>query len=72
MILRESGSKIILTLLERYNDTDNVSFIGEYLRLYTAHGTMLPAWFNLDFIKRLIGIILEPEFNVSSDALQTV
>jgi len=69
MILRDNGERILTSLLTQYTDTDNVSFIGEYLRLYTAYPSMLPAWFNLGFIKELLQLILEPEFNISSDAI---
>ena len=72
MILRHQGSKLIDALLDQYSDTDNVSFVGEYLRIFAQYPSLLPSWYDLSKIKRLLQVILNPEFNIQSDAIHTV
>ena len=49
-----AGSAILKHLLSMYNDIDNVSFMGEYLRMFTVYPALLPCWYNLDYIIELI------------------
>lgn len=67
-----AGSAILKHLLSMYNDIDNVSFMGEYLRMFTVYPSLLPCWYNLEYIKNLIQVIFQPEFNIQSDAIQTL
>ena len=69
MVLRAQGASILDSLLDQYADTDNVSFVGEYLRVFIQYPALLPSWFNLAKIKKLLLVILEPEFNIQSDAI---
>ena len=67
-----AGSAILKHLLSMYNDIDNVSFMGEYLRMFTVYPALLPCWYNLEYIKELTQVIFQPEFNIQSDAIQTL
>ena len=49
-----AGSTTLKKLLSIYNDIDNVSFVGEYLRMFTVYPALLPCWYNLNYIKDLI------------------
>lgn len=72
MTLRSKGPALLDQLLDQYVDVDNVSFVGEYLRAFVKYPTLLPAWFDLNRIKKLLLVILQPEFNIQSDAIETV
>ena len=54
MTLRANGDQVLKNLLSQYENIDNVSFVGEYLRLYTQYSTLLPSWYSMDRIKSLL------------------
>ena len=51
-----AGSAILKQLLSMYNDIDNVSFMGEYLRMFTVYPALLPCWYNLVHIGRELAL----------------
>ena len=49
-----------------------MSFVGEYLRLFALYPLLLPTWFNLECIRSLLKVVLQTDFNIQGDAIQTV
>ena len=59
-------------LLQRYGRHESTTLVGIYLRMFTASEQLLVAWLNLDHIAKLKKLVLHADFNVQSDALETM
>ena len=71
MLVRERGNIILDLLLSTYENPDNVHFVGEYLRVFTLYPVLLKSWCNMRQINKLLRIILNSDFNIQSDAVET-
>lgn len=67
----EGGRRAVSTLLSRFTDKEAVNFIGVYLRMFTDSSYLLPAWLHLDAISALLNMVIETDFNIQSEAIQT-
>ena len=72
MAVKEQGQKIIDKLLGQYEHTDNVYFVGEYLRFFTRIPTLLRCFMNVYLIKVLLRTVLNTDFNIQGDAVETI
>lgn len=70
--MKDLGTKIVTSLLDKYNQHEYATLIGTYLRVFTASENLLPAWLELDSIKKLKNSTLNTDFNVQSEALETM
>lgn len=71
--VRTEASRVVNGLLDRYGRHEAATFVGIYIRVFTASETLMEtSWLNLDHIRRLKKLVLDPDFNVQSDALETM
>jgi hypothetical protein len=63
---------VVAGLLQRYAQHESTTLVGIYLRLFTASEELLVAWLHLDHIAKLKKLVLNSDFNVQSDALETM
>lgn len=72
MITRGRAPEIIDKLLTQYENVDCVHFAGEYLRLFAQYAPLLVrSWCSIRNFKRLLKIILNTDFNIQGDAVET-
>ena len=72
MAVKDSGSVIIDKLLGQYEHSDNVYFVGEYLRFFTRIPTLLGCFMKVRLIKVLLRVVLNTDFNIQGDAVETI
>ena len=71
MVIREAGPGILDSLLTQYEDPDNAHFVGEYLRMFAQYPALLKCWCKMSRIQTLLKVILNFNFNIQSDAVET-
>mmetsp|Transcript_5809 Transcript_5809/g.6926 ORF Transcript_5809/g.6926 Transcript_5809/m.6926 type:complete len:232 (+) Transcript_5809:532-1227(+) len=71
MVVRDSGPSIIDKLLGQYENHDDAHFVGEYLRMYAQYPALLKCWCKMGRIQTLLRVILNFNFNIQSDAVET-
>ena len=71
MVVRERGPAILDSLLSQYEDPDKVHFVGEYLRMFTSYPALLKCWCKMSRIEKLLRVILNFNFTIQSDAVET-
>lgn len=69
--LSERAPIILDKLLAQYENHDYAPFVGEYLRLFTQFPLLLKAWCRMSRIQNLLHVILNFDFNIQSDAVET-
>jgi len=47
------------------------TFAGSFARLFARSSKLVDALANLDLIKKLVSLIVNPDFNISSDSFET-
>ena len=54
-----------------YKKRDISNFVGIYLRLFTQSSRLLPSFLHMNFFSDLSSLIIDLDFSVASDALET-
>ena len=73
MALLPEANTVVGSLLNKYGKHDAATLVGIYLRLFTRTEELMEAgWLDLNHIKLLKKLVLDPDFNVQSDALETM
>jgi Mo25-like len=70
--LDENKEEIIQCLVQKYSISGLSPFVGTILRLFTKSSRLVTAYFNIDLLKQLASFILNPDFNIQSDAYETL
>jgi hypothetical protein len=64
---------VVSSLLDKYTQLGSATLVGIYLRVFTNSEELLESsWLNLGNISKLKKRCLSPDFNVQSDALETM
>ena len=71
-MVKDQGPQILEHLLDLYDNADNVHFVGEYLRLFTQYPTLLSCWLKIRLIRKLLNSVLNTDFVIQGDAIETV
>lgn len=70
--LDEHKEEAILCLVKKYSISGLSPFVGTILRLYTKSSRLVTAYFNIEILNELSSFILNPDFNIQSDAYETL
>ena len=70
--LKDDATKIVDNLLDKYADRGRVTFIGNYLRMFTDSPVLIVGWLSLANMRKLFATITDDDFNVEADAMQTL
>lgn len=60
------------SLLAKYDRHEVAAFVGQYLRTFLASEKLIAGWQSLDSLRKLRDLVLISDFNVQSDALETM
>ena len=71
-VFAKAGHDLVTGLLAFYNQREIVNFAGTYLRILTDSPALVPLWLRIDLVKQLVGVVRETDFNVQSEAIQTM
>jgi len=64
-------TEIVSLLLENYNIEDMNFFSGNLLRIFVKHEELLKKVLNFTFLDKLIKLVEDPRFEISSEAFET-
>ena len=70
--LDENKEETISCLVKKYNIIGLSPFVGTILRLYSKSSRLVIAYFNIEVLKELASFVLNPDFNIQSDAYETL
>jgi len=62
--LEDHKEETISCLVKKYKEPGLSPFIGTILRLYTKSSKLVVAYFNIELLKLLAKLIMEPDFNI--------
>ena len=71
MVVKEMGHSILESLLSQYENQEYTHFVGEYLRMFAQYPVLLKCWCKMSRIQKLLKVILNNNFNIQSDAVET-
>ena len=71
-VFARTGHELVSGLLAFYNQREIVNFAGTYLRILTDSPKLVSLWLRIDLVKQLVGVVRETDFNVQSEAIQTM
>jgi|688.fasta_scaffold2723599_1 hypothetical protein len=72
LALEPKANQLVGVLLDKYNNHDTATLVGHYLRIFASSEILLQGWLDLGHIKKLKKLVLNVDFNVQSDALETM
>jgi len=72
VMLKQEMSALIRTLLKKYTRHDIATYCGIYLRFFGSSEKLVHGWQDLDHLNELSDLVLNTDFNVQSDALETM
>ena len=72
MVLGDASSQIIESLLQKYADREMVTFVGNYLRLFTDSPGLIKGWLNVSRVKTLLRTVLDDDYHIQADAMATI
>ena len=73
LALQSHGIDVVSSLLDKYTQLGSATLVGIYLRVFTSSEELLEScWLDLGNISKLKKRCLSPDFNVQSDALETM
>lgn len=70
--LQPSVGRLIGELLPKYKKHDIAPFVGTYFRLFATSEKLVSGWQDEGHLAALSQLILDTDFNVQSDALETL
>ena len=70
--LKDDAIEIVDSLLSKYADRGRVTFIGNYLRMFTDSSVLIVGWLSLANMRKLFATITDDDFNVEADSMQTL
>jgi hypothetical protein len=70
--LNDKGNQVVALFLKKYQKHDLCTYCGQYLRYFAQQENLIDNWQSMDLIKKLTSLVEHSDFNVSSDALETL